>query len=321
MSWLLTAYYGDSVSLMVKVVTRAQSRLVTDLWHSANDRQRAQLSLPMSERADEVLAREGAFAVGVFDGDELISVAAAFPARQDDGRSTHNIPGLAHISSVATRPERWGQGLATRTLTAIVSQARRRGYARVQLFTYAANGPALRLYAREGFAHSGRTRFAPDGEAHVHLIAEIPALPAVDRSAARVLCRADDGRILLMHWRDPLDGHRLWEPPGGGIEEGEDPLSAVLREWHEETGLPSPDIVAGPTTVGRDAFWAGTRLVGDEWFFSGRTALASDLLPAAFTLGEVEQSLGWGWFTPAEINELEDEVTPDLVPILQRLGA
>jgi 8-oxo-dGTP pyrophosphatase MutT (NUDIX family) len=124
-----------------------------------------------------------------------------------------------------------------------------------------------------------------------------------------------------MHWRDPVDGHRLWEPPGGGIEEGEDPLVAVLREWHEETGLPSPEIVAGPTMVGRDVFWGGTRLVGDEWFFSGRTDRAADLLPAAFTPGEVEQSLGWGWFTPAEIAELEDEVTPDLVPILHRLGA
>ena len=103
-----------------------------------------------------MLARDGAFAVGLFDDDDLVSVAAAFPASGDDGRSTHNVPGLAHISSVATRPDRWGEGLARRTLTAILSQARRRGFARVQLFTYAANGPALRLYAREGFVSSGR---------------------------------------------------------------------------------------------------------------------------------------------------------------------
>lgn len=36
-----------------------------------------------------------------------------------------------------------------------------------------------------------------------------------------------------LHW------HRLgmWLPPGGHVEENEDPIQAVLREVHEETGL------------------------------------------------------------------------------------
>jgi 8-oxo-dGTP pyrophosphatase MutT (NUDIX family)/GNAT superfamily N-acetyltransferase len=305
---------------VVKVVTRAQSQQVTDLWHLANDHQRAQLSLPMSQRADEVLARDGAFAVGVFDDDVLISVAAAFPARQDDGRSTHNVAGLAHISSVATRPERWREGLAQRTLTAIVSQARRRGYARVQLFTYASNGPALRLYAREGFVNSGRTRLDQSGEGHVHLLCDIPALPPVNRSAARVLCQDPAGRILLMHWRDPIDGHRVWEPPGGGIEADEDPERAVRREWYEETGFDGLKLVGEPTQVSRDTFWNGTRVVADEWYFAGRIAAAAEPEPAEFTAGEQEQTLGWGWFTMAEMAALEDEVVPDLVPVVQRLS-
>ena len=41
------------------------------------------------------------------------------------------------------------------------------------------------------------------------------------RPAARVICLDAADRVLLMHWRDPSDGHLLWEPPGGGIEPGE----------------------------------------------------------------------------------------------------
>lgn len=43
------------------------------------------------------------------------------------------------------------------------------------------------------------------------------------------------GRILLTHWRR---GHlHGWTLPGGGIEHGEDPRDAVVREVLEETGL------------------------------------------------------------------------------------
>ena len=43
------------------------------------------------------------------------------------------------------------------------------------------------------------------------------------------------GRILLTHWRR---GHlHGWTLPGGGLEAGEDPRDAVVREVMEETGL------------------------------------------------------------------------------------
>ncbi len=42
-----------------------------------------------------------------------------------------------------------------------------------------------------------------------------------------------DERVLLCHRRD----HDLWNLPGGGVEVGESPWDALIREIKEETGL------------------------------------------------------------------------------------
>ena len=50
----------------------------------------------------------------------------------------------------------------------------------------------------------------------------------------------DDG--VLLHWHPKVRG---WLPPGGHIEENEDPVQAVLREIQEETGVSAEIVPTG----------------------------------------------------------------------------
>ncbi|MET8976176.1 NUDIX hydrolase [Streptomyces sp. NPDC004539] len=54
------------------------------------------------------------------------------------------------------------------------------------------------------------------------------------RTAAYAVVVEND-RILLARFRNP-DGTGVWVMPGGGVEHGEDPYDAVIRELREETG-------------------------------------------------------------------------------------
>ena len=54
------------------------------------------------------------------------------------------------------------------------------------------------------------------------------------RLAAYAVC-VEDGRVLLV-LSVSANGDRTWTLPGGRVEQGEDPIDAVIREVAEETG-------------------------------------------------------------------------------------
>jgi 8-oxo-dGTP diphosphatase len=68
-------------------------------------------------------------------------------------------------------------------------------------------------------------------------------LPKRQRVAAYAVILRDD-RILLTRLAPSVTSEELWTLPGGGLDHGEDPRDAVVREVREETGL---DAVVGET--------------------------------------------------------------------------
>jgi 8-oxo-dGTP pyrophosphatase MutT (NUDIX family) len=51
------------------------------------------------------------------------------------------------------------------------------------------------------------------------------------------------GYHVLLHWHPKV---RAWLPPGGHIDDNEDPVQAVLREIQEESGIQAEIVSAAP---------------------------------------------------------------------------
>jgi ADP-ribose pyrophosphatase YjhB (NUDIX family) len=64
----------------------------------------------------------------------------------------------------------------------------------------------------------------------------MPTTPKRQRVAAYAVIVRDD-QILLSRLSPMVTAEELWTLPGGGLDHGEDPRDAVVREVHEETGL------------------------------------------------------------------------------------
>jgi 8-oxo-dGTP pyrophosphatase MutT (NUDIX family) len=131
------------------------------------------------------------------------------------------------------------------------------------------------------------------------------------RPAARIVCLDAAHRLLLLRWRDPLDGTRFWEPPGGGIEPGETPLVAARRELGEETGLDPAAVLDRSVPVDRGVRWNGKLYIGTQDFFLARFA---DERPSVVRTGMLPDERAnldaHAWIAWSDLDSLPDPVEP-----------
>ncbi|WP_436496828.1 NUDIX hydrolase [Actinokineospora sp. HUAS TT18] len=74
----------------------------------------------------------------------------------------------------------------------------------------------------------------------------------------------DEGKILLARWTS-REGPK-WTLPGGGVDFGEDPFDAAIREVAEETGY----VFAPDTLLGIDSFHRAGDFHGVRVIYEGR---------------------------------------------------
>ncbi|MET0415684.1 MAG: GNAT family N-acetyltransferase [Actinoplanes sp.] len=163
-----------------RVAGPADVEAMAELWVAANHARKAETGLALGPVAGgdaeaEVRKRlaDPAFAVLAEDDGDLLAMAIFVQARARDGRSPEPVPGLAHVSMVAVRPSRWGQGLGEVVMVAAQRAAPDRGFPRAQLWTHETNRRAQRLYERLGWVASGRTTTDDNGETIRHYEREL----------------------------------------------------------------------------------------------------------------------------------------------------
>ena len=107
-------------------------------------------------------------------------------------------------------------------------------------------GPQLRSIGRTGLFVLPSTSPANAAVPYADRLRSFEALRAwlepVAREAARALVLDADDRALLVQYVRQVDDRTWWGTPGGGIDSGEDHVTALRRELAEEIGLHDFDI-------------------------------------------------------------------------------
>ncbi len=119
---------------------------------------------------EQALFGDEAWTRGMLDS-ELTQTGSRWYVLAEEGDEVVGYAGLcaydheAYVQTIGVRTDRWGQGLGTRLLEALLREAARRGNDEIVLEVRADNDRAQRLYRRYGFDAVGLRRryYQPSG--------------------------------------------------------------------------------------------------------------------------------------------------------------
>jgi 8-oxo-dGTP pyrophosphatase MutT (NUDIX family) len=124
----------------------------------------------------------------------------------------------------------------------------------------------------------------------------------VPRSSARVVFVDPDDRVLLQLVADEALGTTFWLTTGGGVDDGEDLVDAVIREVREETGFVLTPELLGRPVAEIDTEWSfrGVDYAGIDTVFFARVP-HFEIDPSGQDEIEREIILGWRWWSVDEL--------------------